>query len=507
MSRRAKRRGAAVQGKQSKGKAAAIKWGWRIASILALALILAGFGLYYGMQSYLRSDDFRVFIGDSVGGAIDSKAEFELFEWEGMDVRTGGFHAESNGLLQEVKADGLQARLSLAGVRRGVWEISDLRISKLSLDLATARSRGGVSASSDDRDDSIATDVQKSDDGFLVGLLPDRAELSSAEVISLDLDLQTSSGGLVATDLAMRVDAGGAAGSYDLNVSGGVIESSWFSPSLDLISARGKYQHGRLFITDSQSKVYERGLLTLNGEIEGRKFGFFATLKDVRSEELLPEHWQKRLMGDVEAQLKIKSGMDGVSTRGKIELKHGVLTGLPVLDRIAAYSNTRRFQRLHLSEAKLQFWKEGNRLDLTDIVMASEGLVRVEGQLSVVDGRLDGRFKVGVMPGTLAHIPGAETKVFIRGDKGLLWSPLRITGTMDAPKEDLSDRMIAAAGERMFELVPETGLMALKFAHDTATKLPAKAVESGVDVIREGSDVIQQGVRGVFDLLPGGGEE
>ena len=116
----------------------AIKWGWRIVSILALAIILAGFGLYYWMQSYLRSDEFRVFIGDSVGGVIDSKAEFELFEWEGMDVRTGGFHAESSGFLQKVDADGLQARLSLAGVRRGVWEVSDLRISKLSLDLATA---------------------------------------------------------------------------------------------------------------------------------------------------------------------------------------------------------------------------------------------------------------------------------------------------------------------------------------------------------------------------------
>jgi len=480
----------------------------RMLAILAVLIILAGFGLYSWMQSYLRSDDFRVFIGEAVGDVMDADAEFELFEWQGMDVRTDELRAESDGFMQDMKAEGLQARLSLAGVRRGVWEISDLRVSKLKVRLATAQS-GGRLAEEDDREEKVAPTprVATSDDaGFLAGLLPDRAELVSVEVMSMDLDLQTSTGGLTATDMVMRVDGGGAAGRYDIHLSDGSIESSWFGPSLDLISARGKYQRGRLFISESRSKVYERGLLLLNGEMEGREFGFYGSLSDVRSEELVPEDWQKRITGDVEMKFKVRSGKNGPVTQGEIELKRGVLTALPVLDRIAAYANSRRFRRLNLSEARLKFRREGSRLDLTDIVLASEGLVRLVGSLSIVDGRLDGRFKVGVMPGTLAHIPGAETKVFIRGDKGLLWSSLHITGTLDAPQEDLSDRMIAAAGERMFELVPETGMMALKFAHDSATQLPAKALETGVDVIREGADTIQEGVRGVFDLIPGSGE-
>jgi len=460
------------------------------------------------MRSYLRSDDFRVFIGESVGNVMNADAEFELFEWQGMDVRTDELRAESDGFMRGMKAEGLQARLSLAGVRRGVWEISDLRISKLKVRLATARS-GEQLIEEDDCEEEVGPTprVTTSDDaGFLAGLLPDRAELVSVDVMSMDLDLQTSTGGLTATDMVMRVDGDGAAGRYDLHLSEGSIKSSWFGPSLELISARGKYQRGRLFISESRSKVYERGLLLLNGELEGSEFGFYGSLSDVRSEELVPEDWQKRITGDVKMKFKVGSGKKGVITQGEIELKRGVLTALPVLDRIAAYANSRRFRRLNLSEARLKFRREGSRLDLTEIVLASEGLVRLVGSLSIVDGQLDGRFKVGVMPGTLAHIPGAETKVFVRGDKGLLWSSLRITGTIDDPQEDLSDRMIAAAGERMFELVPETGMMALKFAHDSATQLPAKALETGVDVIREGSDTIQEGVRGLFDLIPGSGE-
>ncbi len=457
------------------------------------------------MKKYLHSDDFRRFIGESVGAVIDADTEFALFEWQGMDVRTAGLEAKSGGLLQKMEAEGMQARLSLAGVRRGVWEISDLRVNRLDLDLATERGRGEVSNLANHEEvDEVSSEKATKGSGFLSGLLPDKAELMSAEILNLGLRLKTSSGGLNAQNMAMRVDGGHSPGSYDWNLSGGRIESPWFGSPLALDSARGKYKRGRWYLTESKSEVYRRGTLTLEGELEGRQFGFYGTLAGVEAEELVPDSWRRKISGQVESRFKVRSGKDGPVSLGELELKNGILTGLPVLDRIAAYANTPRFRRLNLSEARLKFWREGNRLELSDIVLASEGLVRLEGSLKMVDGRLDGTFQVGIAPGTLAHIPGAETKVFLRGRDGLLWSPLRITGTTDAPKEDLSDRMIAAAGERMFELIPETGKMALKFAHDTATELPSKAVETGTDVIREGTDVIGEGVKGVFDLLPGG---
>ena len=72
--------------------------------------------------------------------------------------------------------------------------------------------------------------------------------------------------------------------------------------------------------------------------------------------------------------------------------------------------------------------------------------------------------------------------------------------------------MIAAAGERMFEIVPETGKMALKFAHETATELPQKAIDTGSEIIdkggeiiEEGTDIIREGVGGVLNLIPGVG--
>ncbi|HEY8960655.1 MAG TPA: hypothetical protein VIM57_00515, partial [Luteolibacter sp.] len=151
-----------------------------------------------------------------------------------------------------------------------------------------------------------------------------------------------------------------------------------------------------------------------------------------------------------------------------------------------------------------------------DLVIASEGLVRIEGTLAVRDRRLDGSFRLGLAPGTLAQIPGAETDVFLPGERGLLWAPLRITGTLDDPKEDLTSRLIAAAGMRMFDVLPETGERVLKFSRTVVNHAPIekgieavgkgveKGIETGVKAIDK-ADELLHGVNRTLDGLLGGG--
>jgi len=477
MSRRARRMKSDKQ--SSRGRKRGGSWLYRALAILVLMAILTGFGGYFWLKSYLHSDNFRIFLGQTVGESIGAEAHFELFEWQGMQAKTKGFSAENGELIQSMRADDVQAKVDLSGIKRGVWEISDLRVKQLDI-VMNVRENLDIS-----RDEGSISSNSSSADGFLVGLLPKRAELSSADIDWLNLYLQTEAGNFEALNVIVRIDGSGSEGAYDVNLTDGLIKTSWFGSPLNLISARGKYQNGRIFITDSKSEVYESGVLHLNGEVGRGEFGLYGNLRDVQVGELVPEDWKQRL------------------------------TSLPILDTIAAYANTSRFRRLDFSEAKLKYHKQGNRIELSEIMLASEGLVRIEGRLILEEGgKLDGHFRVGITPGTLTHIPGAETKVFIRGEKGLLWAPLRITGQLDNPKEDLTDRMIAAAGERMFELVPETGKMALKFAHDSAVQLPGKAVETGNEALEAGAgalkkglegDVVggvEEGVRGIFNLIP-----
>jgi hypothetical protein len=253
-------------------------------------------------------------------------------------------------------------------------------------------------------------------------------------------------------------------------------------------------------------------------------------------EEGVAEDWKQRLMGALAATFEVEGKPGGeVVSSGDLIITDGVLPALPVLDRIVAYTSSMRFRRLALAEASLEFRKRGSVLDLRNIVLASEGLVRLEGEMKI-DGRIirKGNFRVGITPGILAHLPGAETKVFQRGAMGLLWPPLTISGSLDAPQEDLSKRLIAAAGERMFELVPESGKYALKYSGEvigeSTRKLlsregivlgtgktlldqanrtiggatgvnPGEVLEKGSDVIEKGTGAAEEGVNTLFDLF------
>jgi hypothetical protein len=93
--------------------------------------------------------------------------------------------------------------------------------------------------------------------------------------------------------------------------------------------------------------------------------------------------------------------------------------------------------------------------------------------------------------------------VFIAGERGLLWAPVRITGTLDDPKEDLTERLVAAAGLRMFDRIPETGEQVIKFTRSVIGGDSNKIIDKGVEIIEENSDLIRD-VGGVLDGILGG---
>jgi hypothetical protein len=68
---------------------------------------------------------------------------------------------------------------------------------------------------------------------------------------------------------------------------------------------------------------------------------------------------------------------------------------------------------------------------------------------------------------------------------------LVISGTIDSPQEDLSERLIEAAGERLFEMIPETGQWALKHG--------GEVVGDSTKVILENQGIILGAGEGVLD--------
>lgn len=489
MSRRSRRRNAA-EGTRWLGKATV---GLLIFSILSLGI---GYGL---LRNYLRSDSFRKFLSAEASALAGVSGEFAPFRWEGLAVDTESFEAKGEGAMTALRADGLHTEIGLSGVTRGVWEIRDSTLRRLdvSVDL-----RKPVTTPPSSPAPPISQKSKNRPRWF-----PSEAELLGLEVRELAAKVILDQGLLVASGMSIRAEPTGTKDAYRLDVQGGTIRLPFgFVPELRLDHAKLRHQDRQLFLTESTIEAWENGQIQASGEydLRSKRYSFEGDISGLKCGNLLSVDWSKRLTGDLTSTFVFENQSGVPKARGRLQIQNGVMTALPVLDTLAAYADTRRFRVLSLSEAHTDWnWKMGE-LSLTHLVLATEGLVRVEGNLTLRGEELDGAFRLGLAPGTLSTIPGAETDVFAPGERGLLWTTVRITGTLDHPREDLSDRLIAAAGARMFDRIPETGEKVIKFTHSLLGDPSPKAVEKGAKIIEEGSKTIRE-VSGILDGILGGG--
>ena len=507
-----------------------MKWVYYAGGLFAL-LILVGLIIgYNSVRSYLRSDEFRLMLGEEVGYEFNGEAELSVFQWDGWSVKTENFDFKGQNGIQTINAQGIDAQVDIGAVWSGVYRIDDVHLRELQI-------------TGDFREEAMSDVIIKErpvkEKSFWDPFLPDSLEVTSVDIAAVNGSAETDEGMWAWKNTSAKIRLGSTKEVFDVSLAGGEVSTPIpLADKVTLRTANGRYSGDRFFLLSSEFDVLENGLMTTEGDfgIKDGRWQFRGAVKGCRIQEVVAEDWKQRLMGPLELSFEVTGKPESKArTTGSLRIKDGTLTALPLLDKIAAYANTSRVRHLALNEASLDFEKVGDTIALSNIVLHSEGLVRLEGVMEIVGNEITkGDFRVGITPGTLGHIPGAETKVFQRGDLGYLWTPLEVTGTLDAPQEDLSDRLIAAAKERMFELLPGVGEYALKFtgkpigestkatleeegvilglgktALEKASDLlnpditdgPAKVIEGGAEVIEKGVGTIKEGVGTLFDIF------
>jgi len=490
-SRRAQKRQGA-RNRQWLGRAAAVF------GIGAFVILVAG---YVGVRKYLHSEGFRRLLSEEASRTLGISGSFSSFRWDGLQVETPSFEASGDGKVKSLRAENMHTEIGLAKVSKGIWQLGGSNVGRIE---ATLDARSGANEITPPVVSAPGPDSEAKKNGWL----PSEVDLDGLTIQSMTIRALMNSGSASISDMRVQVNRAETKNSYRATVDGGRVALPWkLVPAVSLDRVKLRYQDDQVFITDATGTVAGSGRITADGEWSksSGNYTLQGNLTDVPCADLLNADWAKRLTGKVDSTLTVTSRGDGPLLNGKLVIRDGVLTALPVLDSLAAYADTRRFRVLSLSEAQTDWKWEKGVTTFSHLVLATEGLVRLEGLLIIgKNSELDGNFRLGLAPGTLANIPGAETDVFLPGEKGLLWAPLRITGTLDDPKEDLTDRLIAAAGLRMFDVIPETGEKALKFTRSVFGDSP-KVIQKGVDAIDKGIKAIDKagdvvdGVTGVID--------
>lgn len=480
-----------------RGKVAAESRPWRVIFSAVAAVAILGLGVSYALlRNYLHSESFRHFLSAEASKSTGVVGEFSPFHWDGLAVRTDSFTGQGAGPITAVRLDGVQTEVGLGGVRRGVWEISGASIRRLEVTLDAARNAPPAAAP-----------TTRPEESFLTAWFPQNVEISDAEIGELALNAQFAEGNFRTSGISAKAEPAGSPDSYRLSLRGGLIQTPFpLLPELRLDHARLRFHDTQLYLSDSQVSVWKNGQVHATGECDlaARTFSLEGEATGIQCEEVLNADWSKRLTGNATSQFTLTNLSGATLAKGNLQLQNATLTALPMLDALAAYADTRRFRLLNLTEARTDWQWQNGETSITNLVLASEGLIRLEGEIVIRGQEIDGHFRLGLAPGTLATIPGAETDVFTPGPRNLLWAPLHLTGTLENPKEDLTDRLITAAGMRMLEQLPETGEKVLKFTHSVVQETSTQAAEQGVKLIDQGSDAVRE-VGGILNNILGGG--
>lgn len=459
----------------SRGSSTRVWLGRLLVGILVLGALLVPVS-YMWLKNYLRSDGFRLLVNLKVSEALEVEARFDTFKWDGIELSAPNFIAEGEGLIRRIEAEELKTEVRFVPLLKKRVETEELQLRRLHVEV-----------------DVTKDGPQFEDDGRKA------LKFETARIDELSGTVDFGETALRWGEVKGILKPGQGRGSYEASLSRGqLLTPLSLFPRLDLKEMVLRYIDDELILKNGSWKVFSSGRMATEGEIDFGSGDYFfeGILDDVQCDEVVPENWARRITGELTSTFTVEGEIGETPLiEGDLRLSGGYLTALPVLDRIASYTAIERFRRLSLRRAELKFRQEGKRLELTDIVVVSDGLLRIEGRLTIEDGQLDGDLHLGLTPSTLASIPGAAHRVFHPGREGLHWTPVKITGTTKAPQEDLSDRLIAAGFEWMYEMV--NGQLVLrqggKVAGDLAKtlwKTGGAAADLGAEIIGRGTDIL-----------------
>ncbi len=426
-----------------------------------LVLLVVGLLVAKSMvDGWLRGEGFRDWLAKRAATVLRSEVTLAELEWKGSEVYTKRFVAfgcEDAGF-SELALDGMRARAG--GVVDKAFRVPEVSVNRLDLRFSPQR-KAGLAWEGEGTSAATAPKMP----AWLAKHLPDRVEVEEIAVAATRVSVEKAEGQvflLNGTRTVLKPDF--RTGFWAVEGKGGKIVLP-DQPEIALKDLGLRWKGSELFVDRCALGIFKNGHIDGKGEIGFEDPGHFdldLQISSIDVDELVQGEWRDRLSGTVHGPVRITGAPGALVYEGTLNLSDGVVQSIPVLNLVAKYTRSERFERLVLNQAKADFKREGERLELRNLVLQSDGLVRVEGQVDLVGQQLAGELRVGVTPGTMRWIPGAERLVFTEDRDGFLWAPMKLAGTADQPKEDLSARLVAAAGEAIVKDLPEGLLEAAK---------------------------------------------
>ena len=414
----------------------------RLLILLGAILILLFFSTWIGIHFLVHGDLFRDWLSKKVSRSLHADGRLEPLTWEGSNFRSAGFSATGNpkSKLRSLKVTNISAHIDWHQLLKGQFVIDHLNAEKI--EAVVGKGLSQPSAEPTHR----APGFKFSD------LLPSRVRVDYFFVGDANLHWQTTLGdsgqftGTKVTATQRQPDQ------WDVEAIGGKAQHAAY-PVMEVQRAHGTVNRESIVIQDAQAALPGGTSIQLAGNIDIAKqlnATLTANFANLDTNAVFPVAW--RFGGKMSGHLVYKGDLD--------RFEHGEVTGSVKISG-AAIDLANVFGTLHqlarfggLNEVQLDSiatdirYQERNT-QFSNFQASYQDQIRLEGTGSMGPGHIDANLLLGLSPKILGWIPGAEERVFTDQKDGLRWTPVRISGTPEQPKEDLTKRLVSAFRDKM----------------------------------------------------------
>lgn len=501
-------------------KSSPLRWLWWLAGLLVITfgvLTLVAPSLVTSfIRSYVQKEEFRQKAEEMISAKTGGLARLSPLMWSDETVTINELALEdASGW--DVEATGVHAALDFGAIRKGLWHLQSAGAEEILLRRLSSTAGGNTTGASPASE--VDEDTSGAIPSFLRRYIPDTTEIDGFDVQRFFFE----QGGWKIVESRLRLaEWKSGETSVAAKLTGGTLQTPLQALEqkeplkLDITQGSLRLSADQLQLSNATLRWKQQAEATLRGQVTFKDGAWqtFARVRAVPLDEFLSDWWDQRLTGQIEGDLEFSGARSSpLQWKADVALKNGVLQGLPLLEKLVTYTKIHRFNRVVLDLCSASFRPQGDALRVEKIVVQSSGLLRIEGAMTVRGRAVEGDFMVGVTPEALVAIPGANNRVFVEGNPGgppgLQWTRVRIAGTLDAPQEDLSSRLIGAAGMSLLidtpgKLVEQGAETLLKpVLGEDAAKMPGKVIEGASGVLENGVKAGTGIINKVLPVFPG----
>ena len=437
---------------------------WIVAAAGIFLAVLAAVGTSVWISRFLRGEAFRKLIATKTGEALRSEVVYGPLRWTGSSLFVDSIEAtgDPGSMVERLRAYQVRADVNLRAIVEGAWSVDQIQ---------------AVSVDCTLRPGSNEPKTMPPAVHGVEAWLPTRFEVGRLDIAQARVQFRSIEGLEIASlqDSALRVHPDGAG--WTIEGAGGVLALANL-PTLTVVNFRSRAQGDVFFLTDSQFRLGETGKISASGEFANDS-RILVEWSQLDVTPFLGPAWRSRLTGIWAGKASLEwpeSGLAAGKAIGSFRLTDGLAQDIELLDRVAMFTGAPQFRRIPLQEISGIFqWTKGT-VQISNLVAESKGLLRVEGNCTIADtGAVNGTLRVGVTPQTLQWLPGSRERVFTVAQSGYVWTDVKISGSLQDLREDLSSRLAAAMGD--------------------------EAIDRGTRAIQEIPNAARDGARGVLDAL------